>query len=233
MTFRRFILVVFIFVAIVLWWNLQSSNPTMPKLQLAQHPGAKIERSYASMKAEEAERETPFIQPLNRILPLPMSKIHDSILAVRAQKAQAYKTESYGSYHERLDAKATPWREYHSSLGAKLENVGGYTVYETQPERALNNFDGKNLPVVVDHHGRMGVVNGDIRVVFKTYPQNIDQFASAYDVHLVRGEKAFKTAFFTLRQVPADIVARVEVLKTNESVKDASLDIIFRAPVAQ
>lgn len=152
----------------------------------------------------------------------------------RAQGQEVLWSAQYKNYRERFDVKAVPKRMYQSSFGNKVREIGGYAVYGVaHSPSTLENFDNTRLPVITDDRARTGIVNGDILVVFRDYPSSVERFASLYNLKVIRELRRANSVFFSPRQLPTNLVARVEALSADPHVKKADLDVVFRSPVPQ
>lgn len=240
MTSRRFVVFVLILCIIGLW--LVSRPSAVPISAIKRGPNQTAAREPATSYTRESaqsENESNKIAAASTMVvsrgPAFAGSSEDLRQVIKAARKKSFVTGRsgrYRDYRERNDLKATPKRMYEASLGNKIREIGGYAVYGVgRSASTLENFDTTRLPVVTDRRARTGVVNGDIRVVFREYPERMDDFAHAHNMRLIRELPAAKLAFFMPKHLPTNLISRIETLNADPQVKDAELDIIFRAPV--
>lgn len=125
--------------------------------------------------------------------------------------------------------QAIPRKQYQSSMGPELGRQSGYVLYKSErAQSSVEAFDGVHLPVVkFPGRAALGVVTGDIEVVFKTVPDNLPDFARRLNLELAAEMRNIKTAFFTAKSYPADLTRFVSRLLEQPEVKSAEISIVF------
>ncbi len=125
--------------------------------------------------------------------------------------------------------QAVPLRQYQASMGPELARQSGYVLFRSERARSsIEAFDGVHLPVV-KYPGRavLGVVTGDIEVVFKTLPPDLAMVARRMGLVLAAEMRNIKTAFFAAKSYPADLTRIAEELSRLPGVEKAEISVVF------
>ncbi len=131
--------------------------------------------------------------------------------------------------NELPELQAVAKKHYQPRLGPELNRQSGYVLYRSQnTTSSVQAFDGTHLPVV-KYPGRavLGVVTGEIEVVFKTYPADIARYAREKNLELAGEAQNIKTVYFSAKQFPANLAAIVEALAQLPEVRSAEIAIIY------
>lgn len=125
--------------------------------------------------------------------------------------------------------QAVPRRQYQTRLGPELNRQSGYVVFKTvNGTSSVQEFDGVHLPVV-KYPGRaaLGIVTGEIEVVFKILPGDIQRYAKDKNLALVGEALNIKTVYFSAKNYPANLAAILESLQRLPEVERAEVSVIF------
>lgn len=125
--------------------------------------------------------------------------------------------------------QAIPKKQYQSRLGPEHTQQSGYVVFKSdRAQSTVQSFDGQHFPIV-KYPGRsvLGVVTGEIEVVFKNYPQDVSRYARLHGLTLSGEMKNIKTIYFSAKNFPANLTEIVESFTQLPEVERAEVSVIY------